>query len=98
MRYGSPKMMTSIGSAGSPGGYSRSLTLGMTQTKSTSIIDLPIKPDMTPRPPILTLSFQSMISYSRVAIKTFLLLFLSSGQPMISVFLLGPTLTFSLNA
>ena len=53
---------------------------------------------LCPGPPFTShfaVGFQSIISYSRVAIKTFLLLFLSSGQPMISVFLLCPTLTFS---
>src|SRR5258708_34536587 len=83
-------MMTSMGSAGSPGGYSRSLTLGTNQIRSTSDIALPIRLDMTPRPPILTLSFQSIISYSNVEIRTLRRLFLSSGQPIISVCLWRP--------
>src|ERR1700734_3422845 len=55
-------MITSIGSAGSPAGYSISLTLGTTQTRSVSVMVLPIRLDITPRPPILTLSFQSISS------------------------------------
>jgi hypothetical protein len=50
VQYGSPKMMASIGSAGSPRGYSTSLTFGITQMRSTSVLALPIGLDMTPRP------------------------------------------------
>jgi hypothetical protein len=126
-RRTSPKMVTSIGSAYSPAGYSRSLTLGITQTRSTSVIAFPISVDMTPRPPILTeeggegkqrercqqlvelssredhqasarderdepFSFQSRISYSSEAMRTFRLgLAGSSGHPMIAPLFVGTT-------
>ena len=59
------KMKTSTGSARSPDGYSRSLTLGITLIQSMSVIGLPIKLNTTLRPPISTLSLQSMISHLR---------------------------------
>jgi len=65
-------------------GFSRSYDRRRARlTTSQSVIAVAISFDMTPRPPILTLMFQSRISYSRVAMSIFLVFFWSSGHPMI---------------